>query len=167
MPIIRNLVRYYVYDFSEHMGWPCSADGKFGGCDDLPRYWKHKGNAPFLIRSGRELVGFVLVDGNPKRAGIDHRIGEFFVLRKFRRRGIGQRIACEVFDRFPGRWMVEQLKENTPAVRFWRAVIRRYTRGKFRQMTVRSKWGVDNVILFENGRHRPEQAIRNRRSVPV
>ena len=56
MPIIRNLVRYYVYDFSEHMGWPCSADGKFGGCDDLPRYWKQKGNAPFLIRSGRELV---------------------------------------------------------------------------------------------------------------
>jgi hypothetical protein len=65
--------------------------------------------------------------------------------------------------------MVEQLKDNTPAVRFWRAVIKRYTRGRLHQMSVRSKWGVDNVIFFENmiGSHHPEQASRKRRNGSV
>jgi hypothetical protein len=38
-PVVQNLVRFYVYDMSESMGWPCPEDGLYGGCDDLPEYW--------------------------------------------------------------------------------------------------------------------------------
>ncbi|HEY7089024.1 MAG TPA: GNAT family N-acetyltransferase [Tepidisphaeraceae bacterium] len=147
--IIANLVRFYVYDMSEHMGWDCPKNGLFGGCDDLPKYWTARGNQAFLIRSGKELVGFALVEANPEH-GVDYRIGEFFVLRKFRRKRVGERIAREIFDRFRGRWQVEQLKKNTPAVEFWREVIRRYTRGKFSEKSSVSQFGRHNVIMFRN-----------------
>ena len=32
LAIARNLVPYYIYDMSEHLGWPCTADGRFDGC---------------------------------------------------------------------------------------------------------------------------------------
>lgn len=38
-PIVQNLVRFYIYDMSETMGWLCPEDGLYGGCDDLPEYW--------------------------------------------------------------------------------------------------------------------------------
>jgi predicted acetyltransferase len=150
MPIIQNLVRFYVYDMSEYMGWEAPDSGLFGGCDDLPRYWDQPGNHPFLIKLDEELVGFALIDGNPTRGGADFRVGEFFVLRKFRRLGIGERIARELFDRFRGRWHIEQLLKNTPARQFWCKVVARYTDGNFVESTVDSPWGPENLISFNN-----------------
>jgi len=31
LPIAKKLVPYYIYDMSEHLGWPCTADGRFYG----------------------------------------------------------------------------------------------------------------------------------------
>jgi predicted acetyltransferase len=52
-------------------------------------------------------------------------IGEFFVLRCHRRRGVGTRAARMLFARFPGRWEVAELSWNVAAQRFWRPLIRR------------------------------------------
>jgi predicted acetyltransferase len=58
---------------------------------------------------------------------------EFFILRKFRRSGIGRRAAYEVFDRFPGRWQLSQTANNRVAHAFWRRIIDDYTGGKFEE----------------------------------
>ena len=37
--VVQNLIRFYIYDMSEYMGWECPETGLFGGCDDQPHYW--------------------------------------------------------------------------------------------------------------------------------
>ena len=150
LTIVKNLVRYYIYDMSEHLGWACTPDGRFDGCDKLPTYWSEPGKYAFMLRVGDELAGFALVRGNHEEDDIDYSIGEFFVLRKFRGRGVGERIARQLFDRFRGRWKVAQLQRNKPAIAFWRKVISRYTNGEFRQCKEDSPWGERNVVLFRN-----------------
>ena len=58
-------------------------------------------------------------------------MAEFFVMRRFRRHGVGEQAAGWLFDRFPGPWEVRQKKENQPATAFWRRAIGRYTDGRF------------------------------------
>ena len=58
-------------------------------------------------------------------------IGEFFVARKFKRRGIGKESAFCLFDAYPGKWLVRVLEENAGACEFWEKVIREYTLGSF------------------------------------
>ena len=62
--------------------------------------------------------GFALV-----RSGTPHDMAEFFVLRKYRRGGIGRAAARAVFARFPGAWQTRQQWENTGAIDFWRTAI--------------------------------------------
>lgn len=40
LPIVRNLVAYYVYDMAKVIGWDCSDEGIFGGSDDIAEYWQ-------------------------------------------------------------------------------------------------------------------------------
>ena len=150
MAIVENLVPYYIYDMSEYLGWPCSAAGKFGGCDMLETYWEEKGKHPFLLNFGDEIVGFALIRGNHEEKEIDFSVGEFFVLRKFRGKRVGETIATEIFDLFRGNWQVEQLQENLPAVGFWRKVIGRYTNYHFEESIKESDWGPKNDIRFSS-----------------
>ena len=47
--------------------------------------------------------------------------------------GVGRRAAVAAFDRFPGRWQVMQVPENTGAVLFWRRVIDTRAKGAFEE----------------------------------
>jgi predicted acetyltransferase len=146
---IQNLARFYVYDLSEYAGWPCPDDGLYE-CRDLSAYWSAPA-LPFLIMADEEWAGFALVDRNPTPR-IDFWMGEFFVLRKFRRRGIGGSAARLVFNRLRGSWMVGQMMVNKPAIEFWRSVIADYTAGRFAEAVRRvDHLGAEmNVFEFRN-----------------
>ena len=148
--VARNLSSYYIYDMSEYMGWPCTADGRFAGCDDLETYWLEQGKHAFMLRAGDEPAGFVLILANNPEPDVDFSITDFFVLRKFRGRGVGRRIAHELFNHFRGRWKIEQFAQNKPAVAFWTNTIDRYTGGRFEQRDGQSQWGPVNVLLFSS-----------------
>lgn len=51
-------------------------------------------------------------------------VAEFFVLRGFRRLGVGTRAAHEVWGRFPGRWEVRVMDRNRKARGFWARAIK-------------------------------------------
>ncbi len=127
--VVRNLARFYVYDMSEHCGFSCPESGLFGCRDD--RFWRCERNRFFLVRAGREIAGFAVVESPAGTA--DHDMAEFFILRKFRRRGLGTEVARRLFAMLPGEWTVMQLPENRPAIAFWRRVIADYTSGDFRE----------------------------------
>jgi len=154
LPAVKNLVPYYIYDMSEYLGWPCSADGRFDGCDDLASYWTTPRRHAFVLRDGAELAGFVLILADNAEADVDFSITDFFVLRKFRRHGVGERVARELFDRFRGRWKIDQFVANEPAVAFWGAVVKRYTGGRFEQRSGKSEWGALKVLTFQSDRSR-------------
>jgi predicted acetyltransferase len=56
---------------------------------------------------------------------------DFFIMKKYRRQGIGQFVAHYLFDLFPGEWQVSEIARNLPAQAFWRKIIGRYTDGQF------------------------------------
>jgi predicted acetyltransferase len=130
--ILRRLLEFYQYDFSEFDG----ADVDEHGCFDyayLDHYWTEPERHPFLIRVDGKIAGFALIRAlDPE--GHTHVMAELFVMRKYRRQGIGRAVACRLFDRFPGQWRVGQEDANRLAQAFWRAVIADYTRGEFEEV---------------------------------
>lgn len=137
-PIARNLAQFYVYDMSEHAGWDFPDDGLFATGDSLMNYWgmrpadqawpAHWRGYAHLLRAGGHPAGFALVrqvdDGF-----LD--MGEFFIVRKYRRRGAGARVAKTLFARHTGRWQVRELLTNKGAQAFWRHVIGDFTGGAY------------------------------------
>jgi predicted acetyltransferase len=149
LPIVKNLVPYYIYDMSEYMGWPTKSDGRHDGCDGIEAYWSDADKHAFILRYGKEPAGFVLVLEGGRGPEIDYSFTDFFVLRKFRRRGVGERVARQLFKRFPGRWQIDYLKDNKTASIFWRTIIDRYTRGQYKTKSARCKEGPVTVLLFQ------------------
>lgn len=129
-PVIANLLQLYLYDFSEFAGWAVNDHGLFH-YPRLDHYWTESERHPFLIRVEGELAGFALVETDDEDGKKVHHLAEFFVLRKFRRKGVGEAAARQLFDRLPGTWSVAQMDGNTAAKIFWRKVIDRYTGGTF------------------------------------
>ena len=50
-------------------------------------------------------------------------MAEFFVMRKYRRTGVGTDAARAIFERFPGAWQVREEEANVGAIHFWRRAI--------------------------------------------
>ena len=119
--VVERLVAYYLHDLSTYTGWPCLPDGRFSGCDQMFTDWQDGKNYLFLVHCGRELAGFAAIslDSDTREFVMQ----EFFLLRKFRRRGIGTLVAHSLFHRFYGCWRVDVLTANTPALSFWPKVI--------------------------------------------
>jgi predicted acetyltransferase len=119
-PILANLLEFYAHDFSEFHDLELGADGRFG-YSSLPLYWAEPGKHPFLVEVDGKLAGLVLVKRGSEVSGIENvwDVAEFFVLRAYRRRGIGTQIAHEVWRRFPGVWEVRVMESNTSARDFW------------------------------------------------
>lgn len=127
-PILAHLLELYAHDFSEFHHLEMGADGKFG-YSSLPLYWSQPDRHPFLVRMDDKWAGFVLVKRGSSISDDEMvwDMAEFFVLRGYRRRGIGTEIAQEVWRRFPGRWEVRVMESNESAQRFWRHSIARFT----------------------------------------
>jgi predicted acetyltransferase len=122
--ILANLLELYAHDFSEFNNIEVSADGRFG-YSSLPLYWSESGRYPFLTKVDGELAGLVLVKKGSDVSGNENvwDMAEFFVMRGYRRRGVGTRVAHEVWKRFPGPWEVRVMESNVPAREFWARAI--------------------------------------------
>jgi predicted acetyltransferase len=96
------------------------SDGRFV-YPSLALYWGEPERYPFLVVVDRRLAGFALVKKGSELS--DNKMvwdmAEFFVIRGYRRRGIGTRVAHEIWKRFPGTWEVRVLQSNVSAYHFW------------------------------------------------
>jgi predicted acetyltransferase len=139
-PVLENLMHLYLYDFSEYTHDDVDEQGRFTD-EYLPRYWTELERCPFLVTVDGKYAGFVLVRqvSKPGELPVTHSIAEFFIIRKYRRHGVGRDAAWQVFDRFSGRWIIEEMRENLPAQAFWRKIIDEYTQGNYCD-TTRPDW---------------------------
>jgi predicted acetyltransferase len=152
-PVLRNLLELYQYDFSEYENSDVDEHGLYG-YRYLDHYWTDPNRYAYLVRVDHALAGFALlrvIHDNP--GSPTHSVAEFFVMRKYRRRGVGREVACRLFDLFPGRWRVEEEKDNLPAQAFWHKVIDEYMRGNFEEMRpVNVEWvGLVQLFRTEGG----------------
>lgn len=133
-PILQNLGRFYVYDMTEYMGWEVPNDGLFE-CIDFLKYWQTPDAFPFLIRYENEWAGFVIVDKKGSDTTINYNMAQFFILRKFKHKGVGCYVASQCFDQFNGTWEVMVLPGNKGAYQFWHSVISQYSHHHYTEYT--------------------------------
>jgi len=129
VPIVRRLVQLYIYDL---VGQRCGveADGTYGSARWHRRFWRRDDRHPFLVRVNGRAAGLPLIRELPAVDTVPSReMAEFFVLRTYRRSGVGTRVARALFRCFPGRWQLSVLSWNVIARPFWRRVIRRVAVG--------------------------------------
>ena len=84
----------------------------------------------------------------------DFTLGEFFIMYKYRREGVGKRVFFEVMDRHKGRVQLVRHPNNVVAVSFWNNVVREYTSGKYELVESHIKWvysdgTLRDVFFFE------------------
>ncbi len=151
--LLANLLELYIHDLSDvfpHV--ELGEDGRFG-YRSLPLYWSEpERRFAFLIRDDETVAGFALATrGSP---AVDDPgvldVAEFFVLRRYRRSGVGRQAAFALWKQLPGRWIVRVAESNQRALAFWRPVIAEFTRGTAAEFTrpgERSPW---RVFSFES-----------------
>ncbi len=129
-PILSALMQLYTHELSGITEEEIGLDGYYDLGPYFDAYWLESSRHPFLIYWREALAGFCLV--RQTEEGL-YQIAEFFVLRTYRRRGVGEDAACLAFSRFAGQWQVCQEENNSAAQHFWRKVISRYTNGDFEE----------------------------------
>ena len=136
-PVLSNLMELYAHDLSAVFSLELGPDGRFG-YERLPLYWSEPEHRfPFFLRYGGRLVGFALITrGSPASDDPeDFDVAEFFVVRRYRRCGVGRRAAFLLWDRYPVRWIVRVSEGNHGGCHFWGRVIAEYTHGALTQTT--------------------------------
>ena len=127
-PVLANLLELYAHDFSEFFALQIGADGRYG-YQSLPLYWSEANRFPFLVRVNGALAGFVLLQQGSQVS--DARdiwdVAEFFVLRGYRRQGVGLKVAHQLWRMFAGAWEVRVAARNLVAHSFWQHAISSFT----------------------------------------
>jgi predicted acetyltransferase len=151
--VVQNLMQLYAYDWSELRPLEVGDDGRFADYP-LDGYWEEDWRHPFLLRVDGKLAGFALVATHSRLTGAEgvKDMAEFFVMRRYRGRGIGLGAATAVFERFPGPWEIRQRDENGAATAFWRKAVGRYTDGDYEELRWNDAAWVGPVQRFSSRR---------------
>lgn len=161
--IIKNLYPLYLHDLSEHDG---NLPNEYGIYEDEPistlieqyevqNIWFEKPGAlfPHILMVDDRPAGFALVSTStyaPKTT--DFYLYEFFLLRPYRGKNIGQIAAKQVFDSFSGRWELDtnHLPKNIIAQKFWRKTIGSYTNNNYEESWGQTVHGERTIFRFNN-----------------
>jgi predicted acetyltransferase len=114
-PVLAQLLELYRHDLSEFRPYELSAHGTFG-YRYLDVYFLDDDREADFVTVDGELAGFVMTRRLGSRTST---IAEFFIVRRWRRRGVGREVAHRLFARAPGRWLVSVDDGNTAGRAFW------------------------------------------------
>jgi len=137
--LISNMMQFYIYDFSIYVDRDLDEHGLYKPYPNLAEYWKGDNDkCAYVIKEDEKCIGFILVKKLLHEIST-HTIAEFFIMKRYRRKGIGKNVALQIFELYKGQWEVFQMENNLPAQKFWVDVIDEFTNGHFSER-------------FENGR---------------
>jgi len=105
--VLANLLELYAYDFSEFSEIRIKADGRFG-YPLLPLYWQEPNRFPFLVKVDGNLAGLALIKQGSEISGdpLSWDVAEFFIMRGYRKHGVGRQVAHQIWQKFPGQWEI-------------------------------------------------------------
>jgi predicted acetyltransferase len=148
--LVRQLYELYCHDFSPLTGFDLGDDGYWTG-DDFLTPWPDDRLQIYLVRAAECWAGFAwIARGSYLDPAIENHylMDEFFILRKYRRQGLGEQAAVRLFNSFAGVWEVGEIPENVDAQVFWRLVIGRYTDHHFQELNVDNELWRGPVQIF-------------------
>jgi predicted acetyltransferase len=152
-PILANLLELYAHDFSDFHPLQLGPDGRFG-YSKLSLYWSEPDRHPFLAVADGNLAGFALVKQGSEISGNEAiwDLAEFFVVRGYRRRGVGSEMARKLWTRLPGHWEVRVMDANRQAHQFWISSISAFTGNAFYSTQIEVLGVPWRVFSFESKR---------------
>lgn len=143
------MMQLYSYDFSEYDNSDLDSHGNYD-YPYLDHHWSENGRHPFVVRVDGKLAGFVLVNKEGCLPESEWAIAEFFIMRKYRGKGIGKQVASNIFDQFRGKWEVHEIESNKPAHQFWRRVISDYTHEQYTETQFGANEFSGPIQCFDN-----------------
>jgi predicted acetyltransferase len=152
-PVLEQLAQLYQYDFTEHAHGDVNEDGRFPYVD-LDYFFRRPVRHGYFVRVNGKLAGFALAYEGPAFRDEDERVwwmDEFFVMRKYRKHGVGERVATQMFDMLGGTWEIGQVPTNVDARAFWRKIIGRYTGGEYDEFELDDERWRGTVQYFRAG----------------
>lgn len=130
--ILYNLIQLYRYDSSEFDGHVLNEHG-FYLYKYLDNQWTEDYRRPFIVKVDGEIAGFAFVILDvPKEFTVlslsekTNVMSDFFIMRKYRGKGVGKKVAFSLFNQFRGVWEIKQTYNNKIAYQFWKNVITEY-----------------------------------------
>lgn len=138
-PMIQNMARFYVYDLSKECGhisddWRLPVDGLFESFD-FKNYFEESTRKVYLVKVYDDVAGFILLNQAVTCKDSDWNVGEFFILGRYQRHGVGKIAAGKIWQMHPGKWEVSVIPENTSALKFWGNAISKFTANVFEKET--------------------------------
>lgn len=161
--IIKNMYPLYLHDISEHDG---NVPNKYGIYEEEPiktlveqyevqNIWFEKPNIlfPYIIMVDEKPTGFALIATAPYAPKTtDYYVYEFFLLRPYRGKDIGEIAAKQVFDKHPGKWelFTNPTTKNIKGQKFWRKTVSRYTYNNCDELNGQTFDGYKLIFRFNN-----------------
>ena len=132
--ILARLIELYEYDFSEYENRDVNFLGLYG-YTYLDYYWTEERRFPYFIKVNNKLAGFAMVCDYCYISKDKDTLfmSEFFVMKKYRRSGIGKYAAKKVFDMHPGKWELTVHPNNPISHIFWESVIKEIVGNDFQK----------------------------------
>ena len=129
--ILKNLLEKYHYEHSQYDNRDVNNLGLFG-YDYLDNYWTEENRFPYFVKVDGKLAGFVMVnDYLEAKFETNYTISEYFIMYKYRQKGIGKYVLKYILDKHKGKWQLNFHPKNEISKEFWIKAIAKYTKGKY------------------------------------
>ena len=148
--ILKNLFEHYLHDMAEWFEFDSEETGAYNY--PTSTVWE-KGYKVHLLYHQTIPMGFALLGSGEEfvqQADLQD-VDEFFVVRRYRRTGVGRAFAGHLWDHSPGDWLVRVFQRNLPAMPFWRNTIDGYTDSNYSETVHRVNGYAWSYFLFRSG----------------
>lgn len=123
---LNRMLELYQHDLSDIWDQDMDCHGAYGYQTDSYFCGKTDKKA-FVFLVDTKYAGVALVNTQCRLRENEWWMSQFFVVKKYRGRGVGELAARHIFDHIHGKWEVGQLKGNDQGLKFWTKTISRYT----------------------------------------
>lgn len=122
--VLKNLWNLYAHDMSDYRETiEINEDGSFP-FPDIDLYFSKSYLHPLLIRVNGKIAGFILISEPPYfKYKVDYGIEEFFILRKYRRNGVGSAVINRIFDMYKGKYWYIILEKNQASRNLFKKIL--------------------------------------------
>jgi len=128
-----------------------------GALKNLAHYPMADDRQIYILKESTGIIGFSLINKHLRFNPDGFAIADFFIRKKYQKKGHGRQLAEHVFSQFSGNWEVAVSLKNKSALAFWEQVVSSYTGGHYikKETDAFSGYG----ILF-NTRNSPREKSR-------
>lgn len=142
--VVRRLGQLYLHEMCRCSHQELQDDGTFE-FSRLEDFLSDEAKFPYIVRLRGKIAGFALVRSRDTSDDKSfYEITDLFVIETYRRFGVGEEIAREIFDRHPGLWRITARNSAESAGNFWKKVVKRYAPKAVREF---ASHDVDGMIL--------------------